>query len=92
MGCFDLYCLLCGNSYHSISTDLIENLREIYDHVKSNKKTAPCLKSFYKKVYNTLEKDSKFLDKIKTYYKKTQWLNNCIFLTVMDDVIHIVKK
>ncbi len=92
MGCFDLFCPLCGNSYHSISTDLIENFREIHQHVKSNKKTASHLKTFYKKVYNILEKDSKFLDKIKTYSKKTRWLNDCTFLTVLDEVIHHCKE
>ncbi len=92
MGCFDIYCPLCGNTCQSMSPDLIENFREIHQHVKSNKKTASCLKTFYKKVYNTLEKDPKFLDKIKTYSKKTQWLNDCTFLTVMDEVIHHCKE
>ncbi len=92
MGCFDIYCPLCGNSCNSISTDLIENLREIYDHVKSNKKIETYMKKYYMKVYNTIEKNPKFIDELKTYYKKAQWLNNCTFLTVMDEVIHHCKE
>lgn len=92
MGCFDVYCTICGNPCHSILDGTTEIIEDIYQEVKNKRKIPTHLKTFYNKVYNRYEKDPKFIENFEKYSKKTQWLNDCIFLTVMDDVIHNCKE
>ncbi len=88
MGCFDLFCFVCGNTCHGILDGTIENLQEIYEAVKNKKKIPKHVKEYYKKIYDKMEEDPKFPEKMEQHMKKMRWLNQCTFLTVIDEVIH----
>lgn len=77
MGCWDVFCFLCGNTCHGILYDIKEHfLEEInyYENKKNNKN--PKL----------------FLDKLNNIKKNTMWLNKCTFLTANNKIIHGCKS
>jgi hypothetical protein len=88
MGCFDIFCLVCGNTCHSILDGTAENLQEIHQQVQSKKKIPSHLKKYYTKVSQTLEKNPRFMKTLDAYRQKTRWLHNSTFLTVANEVIH----
>lgn len=90
MGCWDIFCFACGNTCHPMSKYLLEDFLEIYkeyaESVKQNTKIK--LASYYLDQCKKFSSDAKNIDKLKTLYKKSQWLKKCTFLTVDDRVIH----
>ena len=76
MGCADLYCLLCGNTYHGSlePNDFLELLNNKNKSLINNKD--PKL----------------FLDKIKKLKKDTKWLNKCTFLCANNKVVHRCRE
>lgn len=91
MGCWDIFCFLCGNTCHSANYDykvFLEDV-EFYENNKGNK----FFKNYFKPIYDTYKKDTKsFENKIKLIEKNTKWLNNCTFLCANNKVIHGCKE
>jgi len=74
MGCWDIYCFLCGNPCHSM--DRIDD-KEIIDNYEN------------KNVYRKYQKDPKlFMLRTRDLNKKTLWLDKCTFLAANDKIIH----
>jgi hypothetical protein len=77
MGCWDIYCLLCGNPCHSVEKYLYSSFLEDLDYYskKNNKLYKQYLKlSEEKERFNELE-------------YQTKWMNSCVFLTVNNYII-----
>lgn len=91
MGCWDIFCFLCGNTCHSakdINKTFSEDL-EFYEEGKVNK----FFKTNFKPIYETYIKNSKLFDKkLKLLEKNTKWLNNCTFLCANNKIIHGCKE
>lgn len=85
MGCFDIWCLLCGNPCHGMLKDadkvFMENIQE-YKEYKGNTDYMDPGYEFYRKFKENSVK------KIKEMIKKTKWMDKCTFLTSTNDVIH----
>jgi hypothetical protein len=86
MGCFDLFCFICGNTYHSMYSDFKSEFLGNIEYYKKNPKSRSGIK--YKKYLAMYEKDPKLFDKIEEFVKKTEWMNSCTFLTVTNKIIH----
>lgn len=91
MGCWDIFCFLCGNTCHSanyIYNVFLEDI-EAYEISKGNKS----FQAYFKPFYDTYKKDAKaFEKKIKLVEKNTKWLNNCTFLCANNKIIHGCKE
>lgn len=86
MGCFDLFCFICGNPYHSMYSDFESEFLENIEYYKKDPKSKARIK--YKRYLTMYEKDPNLFDKIKEFVKKTKWMDSCTFLTVTNKIIH----
>lgn len=91
MGCWDIYCFLCGCTTHSLKFDheiFLENL-ELYKSNKGHKS----FKTYFKPIYEFYQSDIKgFIKKTNLMNKNTKWLNNCTFLCADNKIIHGCKE
>lgn len=91
MGCWDIFCFLCGNTCHSanyIYKAFLEDI-EFYEDSKGNKS----FKTHFKPLYENYKKDTKLFEKkFKSVEKNTKWLNNCTFLCANNKIIHGCKE
>jgi hypothetical protein len=90
MGCWDIYCFLCGNTCHS-SNFLYETFLENVNLYETTKKKVS-IKNF-KYHYELYKKNIKLFEKkINLFEKNTKWLNNCIFLCANNKIIYNCKE
>ena len=91
MGCWDVFCFLCGNPCHSSSSNYDEFLGSIKRY--ENNKGRKFFKNYFKPIYDTYTKNPKlFQKKYKLLVKNTKWLDNCTFLSADNKVIHGCKE
>lgn len=96
MGCWDIFCCLCGNPCHS----LLEGSEEVfldnityYEKIKnSNDKKYQYSKNKLKSIYEYYIKHPDYVKIIKSYYKITNWMNDCTFLTIDNRIVHHCKE
>lgn len=86
MGCWDIFCFLCGNTCHGPFDDIKESFLESVKYYKSkNIKGNP--------IYEKYNKNPKlFLDKLNNIKKNTKWLNKCTFLIANNKIVHGCKE
>jgi hypothetical protein len=78
MGCWDVFCIICGNPCHSINESLIEDIVDMDD-------------LSLKERYNRSVKPT-FIKDLKELNKKTLWMNKCTMLLTNNEIIHDVKE
>lgn len=61
MGCWDVFCFLCGNTCHGTLNDIKENFLESVEYYESKNKKVHGLK-------NILNQFMKFIKKIRDYF------------------------
>ena len=82
MGCWDIFCFLCGNTCHPTFNDKETFLENVKDYEKKNNK-------WFKSIYEVYNKNPKiFLNKLDNIYKNTKWTRKCTFLTVDNKIVH----
>jgi len=94
MGCWDIFCFICGNTCHSMFADSVEFFLDqikFYNENKNSKK--------YKRTMKELEKwdskyksDKDFIPKIKKLIMNTNWMSKCTMLLASNEVIHDCKE
>lgn len=86
MGCWDIFCFICGNTCHSFdryaSIDFVNTIKYCIENPKSK------LAKLEKKYVDIYNKDPKFINKINDFIKFTQWMDKCTILTANNDVVH----
>lgn len=87
MGCYDVYCFVCGNPCHGILEGTIKELEE-YMNTDLREKLSTYMRKYIKEIqsYPTLVSDMR---KMK---KDTKWMENCTTLTADNKIIHGVKE
>jgi len=93
MGCWDVFCLLCGNPCHgmfpSSADTFLENI-EWYEKIKDSKdKRRQFWRAELKPLYDYWIKNPDFMKTIKEYIKITKWMDDCTFLTVQNKISSI---
>ena len=89
MGCYDIFCVLCGNPQMSADNGFIENYIEIASSM-SEKELNKKKNLFYKQVKQHYDK---YKDKhIKKLYRSTNWMNKCSLLLINDKVVHNLSE
>jgi hypothetical protein len=98
MGCWDIFCFLCGNtcheSYKNIKDDFLNSI-EFYEKtiINSKNKKYNYFRNYFTPIYKKYILDPKlFLYKISIINKKTKWLNKCTFLSADNQIIHNCKQ
>jgi hypothetical protein len=97
MGCWDIYCLLCGNPQHGSFDTLKEQFDESVEHYETiadskNKKNKWFI-NYFSPIYEQYKKNpTKFIDSIKSINKRTSWLNKCTFLGADGSINHGCKE
>ena len=96
MGCWDIFCFLCGNTCHSCNNlheTLLYNI-EFYESIMNSKnKKHKWFINYFLDIYENYKKDpSIFQEKINKIYKSTKWLNNCTFLSANGSINHNCKE
>lgn len=84
MGCYDLFCFICGNRCYSYDKSNIQYIEELYNQEK-NKKSR---NKYYEPIFKKIDNDDKYIKKMYNFAKETSWLNNCTFLTNTNKVTH----
>ena len=87
MGCWDIFCFLCGNTCRNpkYTNEVFLQDIEYYESGKGDKN----FKTYFKPIYETYKKNPKLFEKkIKLLEKNTKWLNNCTFLCANNKIIH----
>jgi len=96
MGCWDIYCFLCGNTCHGP----LGNLKEIffdnikyYQSITDQKKKKLYLNNYLNQSYIKYNLDpKKFLSTLNNVNKTTKWLDKCTFLSANNKVVHGCKE
>lgn len=93
MGCWDIFCFICGNTCHEMSENLLETLTEDMDRY-NNEIRKPTKLSKNKSLMKELKSNFDYysnpnaIKNIKKLIKNTEWMNNCTFLSAFNDIIH----
>lgn len=89
MGCWDVFCFLCGNTCHSAGKYIEKEFLENIEYYESKKKKGPWFKTYFKSIYEKYNKNPNlFLSKLSNINKNTEWLNKCTFLCANNKIIH----
>jgi hypothetical protein len=88
MGCYDIFCFICGNTCHSYDKSNIQYIEELYNQEK-NKKVR---NKYYEHIFKKIDADNKYIKNMYNFAKETFWLNNCTFLTNTNKVIHNCRE
>jgi hypothetical protein len=95
MGCWDVFCFLCGNPCHG-SHDLTEIFLDsikYYEEIKDSKnKKNKFMQKELKPIYDYHVKHPEFVKEIKSYEKLTNWMNNNTFLTMDNKIVHNCRE
>jgi hypothetical protein len=87
MGCFDIFCFICGNPCHGTlqnKNDILETIQLYYDpKIKKSK----WFRNYAKKIIEASEKNPKFIDSLDT-----KWMKNCTMLLNDNTVLHDCKE
>ena len=87
MGCWDIYCFLCGFPCYSTGFEY-KNFLEQIETYKANKGNLN-FRKYFKPIYEEYLKDPKiFIKKYIQLNKDTKWLNKNTFLCANNKVIH----
>ena len=95
MGCWDVFCFICGNPCHSakymIQTylDDLEHYKQLQKKDKLDNREKKIMK-YYKKQYANYS--STYLTKLRDILTKSRWMDKCSFLTLDNKVVHNVKE
>ncbi len=88
MGCYDLFCFICGNRCYSYDKSNVEYIEDLYNQEKDKKTKNKYDEAIFKKI----DADDKYIKKMYDFAKETKWLNDCTFLTNTDKVIHHCRE
>ena len=94
MGCFDIYCFLCGNTCHKSFLDIERWMEIIKNHeesIKANKSKSKTEEYARLYKYHNINKD-KITKQIKQLNNDTKWADKCTIMTIDDRVIHGCKE
>uniref|UniRef100_A0A6C0DA87 Uncharacterized protein n=1 Tax=viral metagenome TaxID=1070528 RepID=A0A6C0DA87_9ZZZZ len=86
MGCWDVFCFICGNPCHSMLNGYIDDVTKDFNLEKIPSKYSKYTKDKIKKLqsYPNLIIDLKQL--------KTNWMNKCTMLLINDKIVHGVQE
>ena len=91
MGCWDIFCFICGNPCHGMFQDSVDEFLEIIQYYEKNKHKSSVTNRL-KKIYTIAEKDPKITDRIKKLIVSTKWMDKCTFLTIDNRIVHGCKE
>ena len=87
MGCWDVFCFICGNPCHSLLNGYLDDIEEVLNgEIKSS--FTPSLKNIYKKI----KARPNIVNELTELNKNAQWMNKCSMLLPNDEVVYDVQE
>jgi len=88
MGCWDIYCFICGNTCHNLLGDINEYIEEIksIDISKTRKQNE------FTKYIKKIQSSPTIISDLKELNKNTKWLNKCTMLLSDNNIVHNVEE
>ena len=88
MGCFDIFCLVCGNPCHEMlyQSD-IKNIKTIIE-VHKKKTGNSIFRKNTKHIYDAYIRNPNLLQDLKIFSKQTKWMNACVMLLTDNKIEH----
>jgi hypothetical protein len=88
MGCWDVFCITCGNPCHGMFGNFAKTIKEEYidPEIKSS------LPQSSKDKIKRLKASKNIIQELEKLDKNTQWMSNCSILLIDDNVIHDVSE
>jgi hypothetical protein len=88
MGCWDVYCIICGNPCHGMFKNFAQSIKEEYidPEIKSS------FTNLYKAKMKRLQESKIIVQELEKFSKHTQWMFNCSMLMIDNNVIHGLKE
>lgn len=90
MGCFDVYCFVCGCSCYPINKDYIKEMMQFYKEYLQ--KPTSIKSKYYRNMYKAISEYPNFFIDLEKLFVKTKWLDKCSFLTSDNKLIKNVKE
>ncbi len=88
MGCWDVYCFVCGCSCYSMRKQYFDDILEFYKEYQQN----PTKPNYYRNIFEAIKKYPNFFVDYKKLIKTTRWMEKCCFLTTDDKLIKNVEE
>ena len=82
MGCWDVFCFICGNPCHSM----------IVDYQYLNEEIKSSYSKYSKDLIKKLQTRKNIVEELKELSKEVKWMDKCSMLLENDKVIHGVKE
>jgi hypothetical protein len=87
MGCWDVFCFICGNPCHSFLNGYIDSIEEtINEEIKSS------YPKFVKDELKKLKEYKNLITDLKKLEKKIKWMNKCSMLLINDKIVHGLEE
>jgi hypothetical protein len=88
MGCWDVFCFICGNPCHGMFGNFAKTIKEEYidPEIKSS------LPQSSKDKIKRLKASKNIVQELEKLDKNTRWMTNCTMLLIDDNVIHGVDE
>lgn len=78
MGCWDIYCFICGNSCHGLAIDDVEYIEKVISSGKKDK--------FNKYIFDAYQKNPSLINDLMEFRKKINWIDKCTMLLANDKI------
>ena len=88
MGCWDIFCFICGNRNYSFDKNYID---EIENDVKLDK-IPSSYSTYYRNYIKKLKSYPNIITDLKVLSKNTKWMDKCSILLINGQVVHGVKE
>jgi len=88
MGCWNIFCFICGNPCHSLSNDYIDHIKEDYYAEKIN----PNYTSYSKNIIKKIKSSKTIINDLNNLNKTAKWMDKCSILKINNTVIHSLKE
>jgi hypothetical protein len=88
MGCWDVFCIICGNPCHGMFANFAQTIKDEYidPEIKSS------LPQSSKDKIKRLKASKNIVQELVKLDKNTRWMTNCSMLLIDDNVIHDVGE
>lgn len=90
MGCWDVFCFICGNPCHSMFRDSVQFFKDEIEWYKLHKKSKHY--QSLKKWYDIYESKRDIIHEINKAIKSTEWMNKNTMLLATNKIIHGCKE
>ena len=88
MGCWDVFCFICGNSCHEMLNNYIEDIKNTIEMVNLSSSYSKFTKNYYTK----LKESKNIINDLIELEKNSKWMKKCSMLLTNDKIEHNMNE